>query len=245
MFSVFSFSFAWALSPSTPAESRFYNSVVFISVPAVDVDGSDVTGYCNATLINRTSLVTAAHCVVNSKLSLGQPLMIEVGEYKYKQTPSGPLRVGYVSTLKHKSLVTLQLRPGVDVNRPSVISPEDDFAVITLKNQIPLPQDFSFPQIWKKSVSNAETTQAFVVSINPLENMQNTDTRRGAVLNQIDFRGYSAHSTSAARVQEGDSGAPLFATIGAQIYLVGVVKGRAETYFSNYDVFSVWENRLP
>ena len=83
-----------------------------------------------------------------------------------------------------------------------------------------------------------------VVTINFFEQMS-TDTKRIATLDQLTFK--SSHyftSKSIARVQAGDSGGPLFTRVGPNWKIVGVVKGKASTFFSNWDVYAATDSNL-
>ena len=164
-----------ALTSSVAAEDMGYRAVVQIAIPAYDSDG-DVTGYCNGTLISKNTLVTAAHCVVSSHLFQGQPIKIEVGQYRYRETPNGIIRTGYATTLRHSTPVTVQLRPGVSpTSPPNRISPENDYAILKLQNEIPVPADFIFPTVWNQNLTTSMQSQAFVVTINPVAYISTSD----------------------------------------------------------------------
>ena len=121
--------------------------------------------------------------------------------------------------------------------------------MIVLSEALELPENFPFAKIinqqnfqaLKQKITNYKPS---VVTINFMEEMS-TDTKRMAELNNLKFdssRYFSSKSTS--RVQAGDSGAPLFVRIGTEWNLVGVVKGRASTVFSNWDVYPSIELNL-
>lgn len=237
--------FSWALLPATPATDSSFNAVVLLKIPGVDSDGYVVDGLCNGTLTSNDTLVTAAHCLAGSKLKNGEPITVEVGEYKYITRPDGNIvRVGYTTKFKHTSTVTAQFPKGVSYDSlPNKISPDNDFVFIRLHQAISLPEGFVFAKLWKAPLQQTTANSLFVVSINPVEYITTADTKQMAALNKVKFLNYQIQSQSNSRVAPGDSGAPLFASINGQSYLIGVTKGRAETIFSNWDVFAVWAER--
>jgi hypothetical protein len=236
----------YALLPATPALDSNLQSVVLLKIPGPDVDGDIVDGLCNGTLLSADTLVTAAHCVAGSILGQGAAMKLEIGAYLIRQRPDGSTyRTGYVNTLLHQSAVAVQFVNGVSFgSAPNRIPPENDFAVVKLKNALNLPPDFVFAKVWNRSIQGLSLLNPTVVSVNPLEYISSLDTKQIAELNRITFAKYSAQSQSVSRVAQGDSGAPLFAKINGFNYLVGVTKGRAETGFSNWDVFAIWAERL-
>ncbi len=233
----------YSLTSAQPAEHPSFKAVVHLAIPAYTSDGP-VTGYCNGTLVSRNTIVTAAHCVVSSYLFTGQPLKIEIGEYRYKETEQGTIRLGYRTTQRHESSVKVQLQPGVSPTAaPNRIPPENDYAILKLQTEISLPEDFVFPTVLNANLSSAQVSQTVVVTVNPLAYISSTNTKQVATLNQVQYLGKSLKSNSLARVEEGDSGAPVFAVVQGRSYLIGVVKGRAQNGFSNWDVFAVWGAR--
>ena len=83
-----------------------------------------------------------------------------------------------------------------------------------------------------------------VVTVNWLETLTHMDTRQFAHLDKLSASGGAFESKSVGRVQPGDSGAPVFVRIGSEWKLIAVVKGRAETFFSNWDVYPILDQRL-
>ncbi len=234
-----------ALTPSAPATEKRWQSVVLLKIPATDTDGQVVEGLCVGTLVSADTLVTAAHCLAGSTLARGGQITIEVGEYQFLQKPDGtPYRTGYMTTIRHQSTVQAHFVGGVGYDSaPNRIAPENDFTFIKLNTAMILPADFIFAALWNKSIQGVILSNPLSVSINPIEYITSNDTKQFAQLNQIRFLDSSAQSTSTSRVAPGDSGAPLFAAINGQVYLIGVTKGLATSFFSKYDVFAIWGSR--
>jgi len=242
----------WALTNSQPAVENFWNANVMIKSEAWDTEGQmTVPGYCNATFLSHQKLVTAAHCLVHAQVMKKFDIEIHVGEYKYITRPDGQVvRVGYVT--KERLTVSAQFhflpslaRKIASQGFSTKVGPEEDMAVIELTElwggQVPILFPKVLPKDKEALLQQNLSNQLVVLTVNFMEIASN-DTKRNALLNVVSNSGAYFQSKSFPRVEEGDSGGALYYVEGNQYYLVGVVKGRAETYFSNWDVYS---NVLP
>lgn len=243
---------ALALTGSKAATNPTWNAVVYIQTQA----RQESPAICNATLISPTLLVTAAHCLIDAIFLKSSELFIQVGEYSYRQTESGPpQRIGYKphlqitiqghffinSNLKHRLL-----RHGFKTQ----VGPHEDLAVIELPERpidTPMPSLIPTPP---RLVSNTQLERLRrswvnftpnVVSINFLETLSHLDTRQMITLNKVTAKQGYIESLSQSRVSPGDSGAPVFVFIDNQWHLAAVTKGRASNLFGNWDVFTTLE----
>lgn len=245
---VFTFLFAlntWALSNSTPAEDKIWQSNVFLTIPALDDQNDHVNGYCNGTLIDANTLISAAHCFVRSEVLKGQKLTLQVGEYRYVDKNGVKVRVGYKHMITHPTSARVKFLPGVNPNGTGSVQPEVDIVVVKLDTPVAVPVDFQFAKIWNTTLPTLNTNSRLtIVSVNPVETISNNDTKQMGVLNRFTQGRINIESTSVSRVAPGDSGAPLYAQINGQTYLIGVVKGTVSSFGSVRDIFVTLQGRL-
>ncbi|MFS4460230.1 trypsin-like serine protease [Bdellovibrio sp. HCB2-146] len=246
----------FALSNAVPAVESQFDSTVFYSVTQYDESAKEEgLGFCNGQLISPRVMVTAAHCVAHAFVLKKPTLEIQLGEYLYRDRNGEIVRIGYaykkkeiidadfyfITSLKNK-LISQGLR--------TRLGPNDDIAVVVFKRDLEVKPEMQFPQV----VTQAELKGLLprlmqyrpqVVTVNPFEEIRTNDTRRRALLDKVSFNsGGHLESKSIARLAPGDSGGPLFIQIGDQLKLAAVVKGRAETIFSNWDVYGLLDNKI-
>lgn len=247
---------AWALTNSTPAESADAESVIFFSSNQYDSESKEeMPGYCNGNLIADRVMVTAAHCVFMAEALKSPEIEVQVGEYRYVKNPAGETRrVGYVTVSKEKInaqfYFTTDLKRRLDAQGVRLkVGPSEDLAVVVFDRPLKLKPNFQFGSVASQRhiasvTANAISYWATVVTINPFAEITTMDTKKQARLDKMELDSGSLESRSTSRVEAGDSGAPLLARLGPQWQQIGVTKGRAETFFSNWDVFSILDNKM-
>lgn len=238
----------YALTNSVIADSDQWSPVVQISNDAPDANGESIPSYCNGTLIAKTVILTAAHCVKFAYLSRHTNIEIETGHYKYVTKPDGQVvRIGYVAKNKFEKNVNIEL-PQTLVDKFSrrgekaQIGPDEDFAILWWNEPTPETDGINFAQITtpqEHSVINKNIKQypLIAVSINLFAEMS-LNTKRMITLDNYKWNNNYVYSKSNSRVEEGDSGAPLFVKYQNKYKLFSVVKGKASTIFDNWDVYS-------
>lgn len=123
----------------------------------------------------------------------------------------------------------------------AVISTTEDVALIWWNKETPefsdiIPADIISPSEHLALIKNLTQTTLIATTINLFSEMS-LDTKRLSSLNNFKWNGY-VYSKSLSRVEEGDSGAPLFALINGKQKVFAVVKGKASTIFDNWDAYS-------
>lgn len=245
---IFSLSNSFALTNSTVAESPEFTNVLQIRSDAPDASGESIPGFCNATLINQHAMVTAAHCIKLAYISGQKKIGIQVGNYKYitRKTDGKVVRVGYV--VKHN----LEKDLHIEVSRTladkfsrrgekATIDPSEDFAILWWNEELPEFADIQVADIVSPLEHNTiiKNIGQYIfqpLTINPFSEMS-TDTKRMATISDLKWKGY-VFSKAISRVEEGDSGAPLFVKINNKLKVFAVVKGKASTVFDNWDAYS-------
>lgn len=244
--------FASALTNSTPALEAEFGSIISINSEQLS-EGQKFPGYCVGTFIHPRVIISAAHCWASTYQIRSSDINYQFGEYIYKTQPDGKQkRIGYATklkgTTKARFYFTRNLTQQLNSNRQGQINPNEDIAIAVLNEPIAGAEVFGFTEVVSQSENNGIKNNILgywpsVISVNYMTEMS-TDTRRKITLNQLENNGGHYTSKSSSRVEEGDSGAPLLARIGKSWKVAGVVKGRAETIFSNWDVYTMTDNKL-
>ncbi|MFP5518721.1 MAG: trypsin-like serine protease [Bdellovibrionia bacterium] len=244
-----------ALEPSQREESLEFQSVVSIAANDVDAKGEEATAYCVGTLLSPHHLITAAHCVRGNVVLKENNLQVKTGFYKYVTDKSGQLRrIGYVENAVQKlpfraffvkSVQERIQKQGARAN----IGPNEDVVLVEFLQPVVVDQSFQFAKLITQNDLKGLLPKVLdywptVVTINFIEEMS-LDTKRSGRLDKVKINsGGHIESKSTVRVEPGDSGSPLFVRIGSQWYLAGITKGRAETIFSNWDVYGLLDNKI-
>lgn len=244
----------FALTNSVLAESSDWSYVVQIKSEAPDSTGESIPGFCNATFIAKNILVTAAHCVKLAYISKDKLINIQTGYYKYVTRPDGQVvRIGYVKKEQFDKHVNIEFPQSLADKiarrgEKAQISPDEDFAMLWWNDATPEIKDMTFAEITSPAehsiiIKNLKAYPLKAVSINFFSEMS-LDTKRMADLNNFKWNNGYVYSKSQSRVEEGDSGAPLFVKINNKLKIFGVVKGLAKTIFDNWDVYPAINNHI-
>jgi hypothetical protein len=250
------FGHALAINPSIPAEETIWNQVVWIQSPGLE-RGEIITGFCNATLISGQYLVTAAHCVHHAYVMRYYEISIQFGQYVYRKEKDNVVRrVGYRSqspkTYQAQYYFLPSLKRQFDSNGyRAKIEPSVDIALVKLHKPVDQMHHLNFgsiklmsPRLQRQLGNNWVSYWPTVVSVNYLETISHSDSRQKSQLDQIKVFTNHLESQSRSRLTPGDSGAPLFIRSGSEWFLAAITKGRAETLFTNWDVFTITGQNL-
>lgn len=236
----------FSITQSIPATGELWQSVVFFKIPlrpsSNPEDGE--TGYCNGTLLSASKLITAAHCFLNASISKQNPLIIEIGSYRFVDRNGQRVNVGYTVTSQFRVTGVVQAVRG-PVDSSITEDPDNDLAIMTFDAPLSLPSPFYFLPVWKGALPLQSMIQGFyVVSVNPLTTLNHSNTRQIGTLNDISILTQRLESRGGSQVEPGDSGAPLTMMYQNQVYLIGVTKGHGESWMSSWDVFTLLAGRL-
>lgn len=240
---------SYALTNSIAEERTFFENVIFIRSDAPDANGDTAPGFCNATLLSSNIAITAAHCVHLAYVSKNHNIEIQKGFYKYKVQPDGTKRkIGYVPNFQKIINVEIEFSSNLKdkFDRQAYkakIGPAEDVAIIWWKDHFDELQNKEYAEIIspneeKLIKSNIKNYPLMPVTINPFSEMS-LDTKRSSQLNNYKWTMSNyIESRSSSRVEEGDSGSPLFINYNNSYKIIAVVKGKATTVFDNWDAYS-------
>lgn len=239
---------SFALTNSIVAESSEWTNIVQFISEAPDSRGDTSPAYCNATFIHHNVLLTAAHCLKNAYISGVRKISIQIGHYKYvtRKTDGKTVRIGYMAKYNLEKNINIEL-PHSLVDKiarrkdKAFILPTEDVALAWWSEETPEVLDIQMAELMTPAehenlIKNISTIPFHVVTINSLTE-KTADLKRMANLNNYKWKNY-VYSKSSSRVEEGESGSPLFAQINGQTKIFAVVLGKAKTLFDNWDVYT-------
>lgn len=248
--------YAKALTQSHPTNNEAdFSAAVTLDLPLY-VNGIKESGYCNGILLSSKIIATSAHCLAATARDGFKEITLSWGQYRYFAKPHFIKRVGFreqyrrnhhVHAFYFKKDMVQAIKKKPNTFR---IPPELDIALIELReapdlnwNLIRLQKPW---QIKKLQPQELQARFPRIVSINYLAEVTNTDAKKWAPLDQTFKLGSSTYFTSkgSSRVEQGDSGSGLYFWHQGAWVLAGLVKGKAENLFTNWDVFTGFDAEI-
>lgn len=229
-----------ALSSGQPATNPALDGVVQLLIPGRDLKTGEVAdAFCNATFISQRQLLTAAHCFSGHSLGAGELLKIQFGRYEYRDINGVRKLFGYKTYQSGQYRVKVYAR-NLQLQKQTVFNPADDFILIEiLDGEIPA---VPLIPIWNGSIDSK--MELYVASINPISTISHMNTFLYVNVKNISQNSqYFTDSQNEAKVEPGDSGAPLLLFYNNQFYLIGVTKGEVRNFMNVRNIYTSVVNR--